>query len=175
MKKYDMVAAAVAILWLVICAGIFYFGTRIGSEEDLRYKIEINRIMTEMVNPEEGTSPEEGETDCAAQYDLRDMQYVKAVTFLPAGDSVTESGQPAGDGAATARIRDFFRNHNGVNSAVYPVIRDGNVTGYLRFDYVTGAGDRLVLRLAVSGMVILGFAVLGVLWYVRVKIINPFM
>ncbi len=38
MKKYDMAAAAAAILWLVICAGIFYSGTRIGSEEDMRYK-----------------------------------------------------------------------------------------------------------------------------------------
>lgn len=174
MKKYDMVAAAAAILWLVICAGIFYSGTRIGSEEDMRYKIEINRIMTDLVNAEDGTPPEQGEADRAAQYDLRGMQYVRAISFLPAGGSVTELGQPAGGGAATARIRDFFRNHNGVNSAVYPVIRDGNVTGYLRFDYVTGTGDRLVLRLAVSGMVILGLAVLGVLWYVRMKIIKPF-
>ena len=100
MKKYDMVAAAAAILWLVICAGIFYSGTRIGSEEDMRYKIEINRIMTDLVNAEDGTPPEQGEADRAAQYDLRGMQYVRAISFLPAGGSVTELGQPAGGGAA---------------------------------------------------------------------------
>lgn len=178
MKKYDMILTTIVILWLAICAGVLWFGTREGGGEDMRYKTEINQIMTNMVNDMENAAPGQGYEELAARYDLSGMQYVKAVSFLPAVGSMTEHVLMAREGEATAsaaeRIRDFFRNHNGVNSAVYPVISGESVVGYLRFDYITGAGDRHVLQLALTGMVILGLAVFGVLWYVRVKILKPF-
>lgn len=182
MKKYDMVVAAVMILWLAVCAGILYLGTRAEGGEDMRYKTEINQIMTRLVNSAENTGSGEAYEEQAAQYDLSAMRYVRAVDFLPAADladSMAEQtqktdGEMAAASAKAARIRDFFRNHNGVNSAVYPVLNGENVAGYLRFDYVTETEDRFMLSLAVGGMVVLGIMMSGVLWYVRGKIIKPF-
>lgn len=165
MKKYDMVMAALLLLWLVFAAGTFYLGTRESDGKDMRYKTEINRIMTEIVNDVGDAVSGEVYGERAARYDTGEMKYVRAVSFLPA-----ENGM---DGMAD-RVQVFFRNHNGVNSAVYPVVSGGRVAGYLRFDYVTGTGDRHILWLAAVGMAILGLAVSAVLWYVRGKIIKPF-
>ena len=177
--------AATLLLWLIIDVGVFYFATGESRKEDMSYKVEINQVMTELVNGSESAAAGQSWEDRAAQVDLSGLQYVKSVGFLP---TETISGQPAGKSEAGAggfrqaetdsrhptQLWDFFRNHNGVHSVIYPIIGGENVTGYVRFDYVTDAGSRRMLWVAMGGMLAVGLVTLTVLWYVRMKVIKPF-
>ncbi|MDE6738942.1 MAG: HAMP domain-containing histidine kinase [Lachnospiraceae bacterium] len=185
MKKYDRIMAATLLLWLIIAVGVFYFTTGENQKEDMNYKVEINQIMTNLVNQTASAAAVQSWEDGAAQVDLSGLQYVKSVSFLPAemiseqytGTSAakTDGFQQAGtDSEQPVRLHDFFRNHNGVHSVIYPIISGENVTGYVRFDYVTDTGSRRMLWVATGGMLAVGLVTLTVLWYVRMKVIKPF-
>ncbi len=185
MKKYDGIMAAVLLLWLIIAVGVFYFTTGENRKEDMNYKVEINQIMTGLVNQTESAATGQSWEDRAAQVDLCGLQYVKSVSFLPAetiseqytGASEAESDgfrQAGTDSEQPVRLHDFFRNHNGVHSVIYPIISGESVTGYVRFDYVTDAGSRRMLWAAMGGMLTVGLMTLIVLGYVRMKVIKPF-
>lgn len=164
MKKYDGIVAAVLLLWLIIAVGVFYFATGESRKEDMNYKVEINQIMTGLVNQTESAATGQSWKDRVAQVDLSGLQYVKSVSFLPAE---TDSEQPV-------QLHDFFRNHNGVHSVIYPISSGESVKGYVRFDYVTDTGSRRMLWAAMGGMLMVGLVTLTVLWYVRMKVIKPF-
>lgn len=185
MKKYDRIMAATLLLWLIIAVGVFYFATGESRKEDMNYKVEINQIMTDLVNRPESTAAGQSLEDRTAQFDPSGLQYVKSVSFLPAeiiseqytGTSAAKADgfrQAGTDSEQPVRIHDFFRNHNGVHSVIYPVIGGENVTGYVRFDYVTDTGSRRMLWVAIGGMLAVGLVTLTVLWYVRMKVIKPF-
>lgn len=182
MKKYNMVMAAVFLFWLGCAAVVFSVGVRGNGGEDMRYKTEINQIMTNLVSSGgTGTTAQDLE-ERAAACDLRKVQYVKAVSFLPAeparhtetaGKTAPQADPDAGEIQAD-KLQDFFRNHNGVHSTVYPIVQSGQLAGYLRFDYVPGVENRRILWLAEGGMFLLWLMTSGVLWYVRAKIVKPF-
>ena len=207
MKKYDRIMAATLLLGLIIAVGVFYFATGESRKEDMNYKVEINQVMTNLVNQFESATSGQSWEDGAAQVDLSGLQYVKAVSFLPAetdsGQTTekseaktddflpveTDSEQPVGIsetkadaeavqkkeiGTEAQQLREFFRNHNGVHSVIYPIISGENVTGYVRFDYVTDTGSRRMLWAAMGGMLAVGLVTLTVLGYVRMKVIKPF-
>lgn len=189
MKRYDMIMAATLLLWLFIAVGIFYFSTGESGKEDMNYKVEINQIMTKIVNRPEGAVSVQNWEDRAAQFDLSGLRYVKAVSFLPAeiiteqyagtaGTKTEASWQSEADVeeglTEKTAVQDFFRNHNGVHSTVYPIFSGEHVTGYVRFDYVTDAGGRHLLWTAIGGVLLTGLMTFAVLWYVRIKVIKPF-
>lgn len=156
MKKYDRIMAATLLLWLIIAVGVFCFTTGESRKEDMNYKVEINQIVTELVNQSKSASSGQSWEDGAAQVDLSGLQYVKSVSFLPAeaiSGQYTETSAAKTDGFRQAdadseqptQLRDFFRNHNGVHSVIYPIISGESVTGYVRFDYVTDSGSRRML------------------------------
>lgn len=96
MKRYDMIMAATLFLWLFIAAGIFYFLTGESGKEDMNYKVEINQIMTKIVNRPESAISIQNWEDQAAQIDLGGLQYVKAVRFLPAEITTEQYAGTAG-------------------------------------------------------------------------------
>lgn len=194
MKRYDMIMAATLLLWLFIAVGIFYFLTGESEKEDMNYKVEINQIMTKIVNRPEGAAPVQNWEERAEQIDLGGLQYVKAVSFLPAEiiteqyagtagtktevswhtEADAEEGMTEKNAAAAQQLQEFFRNHNGVHSTVYPIFSGDCVMGYVRFDYVTAAGGRHLLWTAIGGVLLSGLMTFAVLWYVRIKVIKPF-
>lgn len=168
MKKFDRIMAASLLTYLVM-ALLLGFCIQSGSiREDVGYKVEINQIMQGLEDAGAFSEP-----------DLRGMQYVKAVSFLPAeqlsAESKSESEPMKGTiQAAMQDIRDFYRNHNRVNSTVYPLISGEKLTGYVRFDYVTGANERRILWLAEGLLFISWLLIFMVLLYVRQRILKPF-
>ncbi|MDE7258786.1 MAG: HAMP domain-containing histidine kinase, partial [Lachnospiraceae bacterium] len=120
-------------------------------------------VVTELVNQPESAAPGQSLETRVAQFDLSGLQYVESVSFLSA-----ETGTGA------QQLHDFFRNHNGVHSVIYPIISGERVAGYVRFDYVTDTGNRRMLWAAMGGMLVVGLMTLTVLLYVRMKVIKPF-
>ena len=56
MKNYDRIMAVTLLLWLIIAVGVFYFSTGESRKEDMNYKVEINRVMTNLVNQSESAT-----------------------------------------------------------------------------------------------------------------------
>lgn len=168
MKKFDMIIAASLLTYLVVALLLGFYGQRRSVEEDTGYKVEINQIMQGLENAVAFSEP-----------DLRGMQYVKAVDFLPveqlSAESKSKSEPVQGTTQETIQdIRPFYQNHNRVNSTVYPLIIGEKLTGYVRFDYVTGAIDRRILWLAEGMLFVSWLLTFVVLLYVRQRILKPF-
>lgn len=151
MKRYDGILAALSLTYLVIAILLYLIGQDREVTEHVAYKVEINQIMRGLE-----------EAGAFSEPDLRGREWVRGVFFLP---EQVQSEQ---------EIRDFYQNHNGVNSAVYPLYAGGGRAGYVRFDYVAGAQDRAGLWAAWGVLFFSWLAVSGVLMYVRQKIIRPF-
>ena len=171
MKKYDGIIAASLLTYLVIALLTGVICRSRDIREDMRYKVEINQIMQGLEDAGEFSEP-----------DLHDMQYVKAAVFLPAEqekelgvEAKSESETVQGTTQETIQdIRTFYLNHNGINSAVYPLIIEDKLTGYVRFDYITETGDRRILWLAEGMLLVSWFIIFAVLLYIRQRIIKPF-
>ena len=171
MRKYDGIIAASLLTYLVIALLLGFVYRNRSVREDVGYKVEINQIM-------------QGLEDAEAFFesDLRGMQYVCAVSFLPEEtvqgqrtDSTAES-EPESESiqGMTQDVLNFYRNHNGVNSTVRPLIIDEKLTGYVRFDYITGTGEWCVLQLTEGMLFVSWLMIFAVLWYIRQQIIKPF-
>lgn len=153
MKKYDRMIAVALLTYLVIALLLGLVCRNRNAKEDMGYKVEINQIMR-------------GLEDAGGFYepDLCGMQYVREVSFLPQ--------MPGAAGAEG--IRGFYQNHNGVNSAVSPLIVGEELIGYVRFDYVTEKGEWRILWLAEGMLFVSWFLLFVLLWYIRQRIIKPF-
>lgn len=139
------------LIYLAMAMLLYLFFQDKRSGENLSYKVEINEIMQGLEKEGEFLSP-----------DLRGKNYIKEVEFLPAE---SENKQ---------EIQTFYQNHNRVNMTVYPLFINGNLVGYVRFDYVTDAGNNSMLRLGEGVLLTSWLLVFAVLCYVRQRILKPF-
>lgn len=151
MKKYDRIIAVFLLTYLVMALLLGLFCRNRNVKEDMGYKVEINRIMKGLEEAGSFYEP-----------DLCGMQYVREVSFLPQMPEQQE------------QIQRFYRNHNGVNSTVSPLIIEEELAGYVRFDYVTEEGEWRVLWLAEGMLFVSWFLLFVLLWYIRQRIIKPF-
>lgn len=178
MKKYNRIIAVSVLTYLVMAALLYLFCRDRNAREDMGYKVEINQIMQGLEDAGEFTEP-----------DLRDMQYVKEVTFLrvQAAGSDVETGRNAEIGRNADKVADteemphgieeflaFYQNRNGISSAVYPLAVNGQLTGFVRFDYTVGAADRHMLWIAEGVLLISWLMIWSVLWYIKVQVVKPF-
>lgn len=176
MKKYNWLIAGVLLTYLVMAVLLYVSGRSKSIGEDSSYKVEINRIMQEMEAA--GTFSVPG---------LYDMQYVKRVQFLPVqteGVKEAADGSGAADGTnaedveqtghGTEELTAFYKNRNGVSSVVYPLVANGKLTGFVRFDYTAVQKDSRFLWTAEAMLFLLCLMVLAVLWYIKVQILCPF-
>lgn len=153
MKKYNRIIVGFLCIYIGLAA-VFYFSfQKEETKENLEYKVEINEIMKGLEEIEGFTKP-----------DLYEKIYIKDVTFL----SVQEE-------TILDEIREFYRNRNGVNSLVKPLFVGGELEGYVRFDYELSKKGSGILWLAEGVLIFSCLLVLGVLLYVRNKIIKPFI
>lgn len=134
-------------------AAVFYFSFQSEEErENVKYKVEINEIMKGLEENAGFTKP-----------DLHEKIYVKEVTFLSV-ESIEE----------TDEIRAFYRNQNGLNSLVKPLFVNDELQGYVRFDYKLVKQETGSLWL-VQGVILFScLLTVGILLYIRNKIIAPF-
>lgn len=151
MKKFDAVIVAACLLYLAISVSCYVILRRQGTEEHMGYRVEINRIM-------QGLEKEGG----FSKPDLRGMNEIKDVQFLPI------------ENRSKQEVQSFYRNHNGLSTAVLPLFVQEQLLGYVRFDYVSEAAEHSVLWLAEGILFAAWLLVIAVLWYVRQSILKPF-
>lgn len=151
MKKFNAVMAAVLLFYLVLAAAVYFLIDSEKTGTDLRYKVEINKIMQGLEKEGNFSKP-----------DLREMEHLKEVSFLPEEEEGTEA------------VRSFYHSRNGMSMTIRPLFAEGELIGYVRFDYVVGIGGQHVLYF-MEGVLFLGWCLIfALLLYVRQKILKPF-
>lgn len=151
MKKYNGLMAVTTFLYLVISIFLFFCFRDSSTGLNLSYKVEVNKIMKGLEKEGKFSKP-----------DLREMENVKAVSFLSVGEESVEE------------IRIFYQNRNGMSMTVQPLFAGEKLEGYVRFDYVETAGSRHILWLTEGALFLLWAMVFILLWYIRQKILKPF-
>lgn len=151
MKKYNGLMAVTVLLYLVISIFLFFCFENNSTGLDLSYKVEVNKIMRGLEKEGKFSKP-----------DLREMENVKAVSFLSAGEESAEE------------IRIFYQNRNGMSMTVQPLFAGEKLMGYVRFDYVETTGSRRILWLTEGALFLSWIIVFVLLWYIRQKILKPF-
>ena len=151
MKKYNFLMAGVAVLYVVlaVCTGWILHGQR--EQTTMEYKVEINNLMTMLSL---GTAPE--------KLPLQDCVYVKQVRFLSAEDAADQERQQG-----------FFAGQNQYETMTKPLSVQGEWKGYLCFDYRMPGKENFIVWYEVI-LAVLCAAVLGILWYVRKRMLEPF-
>lgn len=151
MKKFDMLIVTACILYLVLAASCYVMLQGQDTGEHMGYKVEMNRIMQGLERENTFSKP-----------DLRGMNEIKDVQFL---SIETRSKQD---------IQSFYRNHNGVNTAVQPLFLQEQLVGYVRFDYIQSAAGHSGLWLLEGILLAVWLLVITGLWYIRQNILKPF-
>ena len=143
--------AGVVVLYVVlaVCTGWILHGQR--EQTTMEYKVEINDLMTMLSL---GTAPE--------KLPLQDCVYVKQVRFLSAEDAADQERQQA-----------FFAGQNQYETMTKPLSVQGEWKGYLCFDYRMPGTENFIVWYEVI-LAVLCAAVLGILWYVRKRMLEPF-
>ena len=151
MKKYNFLMAGVAVLYVVlaVCTGWILHGQR--EQTTMEYKVEINDLMMMLSR---GTELE--------RLPLQDCVYVKQVRFLSAEDAADQERQQA-----------FFAGQNQYETMTKPLSVQGEWKGYLCFDYRMPGKEKFIVWYEVI-LPVLCAAVLGILWYVRKRMLEPF-
>lgn len=143
--------AGVAVLYVVlaVCTGWILHGQR--EQTTMEYKVEINDLMTMLSR---GTELE--------RLPLQDCVYVKQVRFLSAEDAADQERQQA-----------FFAGQNQYETMTKPLSVRDEWKGYLCFDYQIPRSENLIVWYE-GILAVLCAAVLGILWYVRKRMLEPF-
>lgn len=149
MKKYDRISAGIIIGYLCMVLLLLVYLKKQPTQQGRQYLVEINEIMTTV---------EAGEA-----VDWSAMQCIKQVDYLSIEDT-----------ADTDAVAAFYRKQNGVDSRVEPLVLDGNLQGYMRFDYTQTHASGRNLPLLVCCFLLPGFVLAFVLFYVRSQILKPF-
>lgn len=151
MKRYNGILAVTLLLYPVLALVIYLLFQSQSATQQMRYKVELNTLMQGFESEGRFTEP-----------DLRGLDYVCGVHFLPA------------ETASTREISAFFRNQNGVHTAVRPLFSEDSLLGYVRFDYTPESQNRRLLRLAEGVWLFSWLLAFSVLCYLRQKILKPF-
>lgn len=151
MKKFNGLMAASVLFYLAMSAILLFYFRNNGAETDVSYKVEINRVMQDLENAEAFSKPA-----------LREDGSVKEIRFL----SAEEEDVP--------EIQKFYQNRNGMSMTVRPLLAEGRLLGYVRFDYVETAENEKLLWLAEGVLFFLWAAVFALLLYLRQMILKPF-
>lgn len=152
MKKINLMIAGVLAFYMVLLIAAFLLWQKQGTEYGREYLVEVNRLMRGMEEKEQFSMP-----------DLHELEYIEAVSYLSAAD--------AGN---TQKTEEFFYHKNGYKTQIEPLMADGNVLGFVRFDYWnTQNAPEWILFFCGLLIVSAGFT-LTVLVYVKNKVLKPF-
>ena len=152
MKKYNFLMAGVLVLYvaLAVCTGWILHSQ--SGQMAMEYKVEINDLMAMLSG---GTTPEE--------LPVQDCEYVKRVRFLPAEDVADQERQQV-----------FFAGQNQYGTMTRPLYIQDEWKGYLCFDYRMPEKENGIVWYE-GILAVLCVTVLGILWYVRKQMLEPFL
>lgn len=167
MKRYKLLMAVIFATYLCLAVLVYVDSSAADLDsEHLEYKVEINRVLTELKSElkdtASGVDVVNGQ-NILESIDLSEYQYIKRVAFLPAKDIQD-----------VQKLNIFYANHNGVHSYINPLISGDELRGYVRFDY-RQEGSSLKMLWIMELILAAAFIVIAVIiTYVNYKILKPF-
>ncbi len=139
------------------------------------YKVEVNRILAEIEQKRIGNMEGQNHStdkmtevsEILKHIDLSTYQEIQSVAYLPASETDKDT------------ILDFFIGINGKQSMVCPLYTtvlpaQEQLEGYLRFDYQRAAPVGHYLFLTEGALLVMELFLLGVLFYLKYHLIQPF-
>ncbi len=141
------------ILFSAVYIGLFlvseFILSRQVKETGREYLVEVNRIMKDM--EEQGGFFE----PC-----LHDMEKIVSVSFLKSTD--------------TAGMPPFFQLENGLETHIEPLFIEGELAGFVRFDYKSVIDIKSEIRIFEGLALLAGIFSVSVLYFTKMKILKPF-
>ena len=153
MKKFNLLIAGAAFLYLVLLLIMVMIFERQTQEGSSAYLVEVNRIMKGMEEQESFFMPA-----------LDEEELIDAVTFLKEEE-----------GENPVKVKDFYRKRNGYETRIEPLIVEEKLLGMVRFDYKRIVDNEVLFRWMMGIMGAFGLLLLGVLFFVRQKVLRPFL
>lgn len=151
MKKYNKMIVCSILIYVLLAIGTGLI-LHNGQEEGGQYhKVEINRMMDRIKS-----------TQDLEAIDLSGCHEVQSIVYLPVSE------------ADTARIMDFYAGENGKMSAVFPLMTEDGIQGYLRFDYLKKINSIQCLFWMEGALFLMELFLLMVLIYLKRHLIQPF-
>lgn len=201
MKNYNKLLILSLVLYAVMAVSAAMALKAQQGENGKFYRVEINRILAELESSTNVTeSKKPGNANIGESFgslkmtevseilkaiNMRDYQEVQSVAYLSAQET---------DRAA---VMDFYSGTDDLQSMVYPLYKDNRsdtlrdagfemgtdwpsasggeqIMGYLRFDYQQAEPDRQYLFLMEGMLLLMDLFLLGVLFYLKQHLIQPF-
>ncbi len=151
MRKFSRLIGLLLLIYLLLAVGILILNLQMDITGGNQYKVEINRIYSELAAKGSFTEP-----------DLSACYYVKDVEFL----SVDEKDQ--------IKQNEFYKTSGGEHMEVKPFYGKGRLQGYLRFDYIIRQEKYVSILLAEIGLFLFVLINIMTLIYIRQQILKPF-
>lgn len=152
MKRFRKIILLVTLAYLGLAGILWWQGSKIQQASDYAYKVEIHDVMRELSR---GKSIEE--------VTAKSYEKIVEIRYQDLNVDWEVKEQEA-----------FYASANGLHTSIRPNVRDGELVGYVRFDYMTDTKDNSLIWL-LEGVLL--FAFLGVvitLIYIQKVILQPF-
>ena len=153
MKKVNLMIAGVLAFYMVLFFAAFLLWQKQGAEYGREYLVEVNRLMRGMEEKKQFSMP-----------DLHKLEYIESVSYLSAAD--------AGN---TQKTEEFFYHKNGYETQIEPLMADGNVLGFVRFDYRNTKNAPEWILFLCGLIAVSTIFTLTVLVYIKNKVLKPFV
>ena len=135
---------------MTVCIGILLF-TNIEKNEKY-YKVEINRIMAEIKQPED-----------LDKINWEHYHEIQSVSYLSNSEIDRD------------KVMDFYSGENKKSSMIVPLIVDGDgIKGFLRFDYEKSTNTMQCLFWIEGTLFLMELFLVVVLLYLKKHLIQPF-
>lgn len=152
MKNYNslIIFSLLFYFTMAVCIGVLLL---ISTEKNEKYyKVEINRIMAEIKQPED-----------LDKINWEQYREIWSVSYLSDSEMDTE------------KILDFYDEKNKKSSMIVPLIGDKNdIQGFLRFDYQKSRNIKQYLFWIEGILFLMEFFLVAVLLYLKKHLIQPF-
>lgn len=152
MKRFRKIILAVVLVYLVLAGILWWQGGRVQQTADYAYKVEVHDVMRELSR---GKSIEE--------VSAKDYEKIVDIRYrdLQSAWEVEEQEQ-------------FYASANGLHTCIRPDVKNGNIVGYVRFDYMIEQQDYSLIWM-LEGFLLLAFlCVLALVIYIQKVILQPF-
>lgn len=197
MKKYKLIILIFTLAAFLI-GGIGYGMIHSYKESaDNRYRVEINRISTLLVEEQKEFNEYIAGTTGITEIDhklYQDSEAIRSISYFPililsrenltVQESVAAHGNLTAQGSVSEQVslkeeqekdlRKFYGSTDNLPYEIVPLLKDGVLYGYLKFEYVRESNYSNLIFVFEAGVVIIYILSVGILCYIYFNIVAPF-
>ena len=150
MRKFNLFLPVSILIYMICAIVVGYHMVHLQQTSSYAYRIEVNRIMEEL---------QAGKT--IDELNIKAYQTITAVTYLDANDK------------QTTQMVSFYEDKD-TPYVIMPWMKDGQIEGYLRFDYHIQKSQKHIFLIVEGILFIVEVFVFTLLWYLKKHLIKPF-